>query len=274
MKKAVAVFMVIGFLSAQNTHEEDVKRALLDLNSIVSTVTAGEQLSTANTHGGLPHFQIGVNLALGGWKFSDPSGGSDSISIYLPFPYLSLDLGVFPGLSFTPLITGVGSIDLVGRFSTLSSLTSLSDVITEFPVYWAFGVRVGLLKDHLWSPAVSVGFLTSNFSWLGIASGTSITDSIYVRAKYSSTALSFTVSKNFLLFTPYLGFAILNGTPSGEYHTEGTTTYTEVSGLDGASLTRWVFGSELSIFPLAKGYGEVLLVPDHTFFAFGLKVGF
>ena len=184
-----------------------------------------------------------------------------------------MDRGVFPGLSFTPLITGVGSIDLVGRFSTLSPLTGASDVITELPVYWAFGVRVGILKDHLWSPAISVGFLTSEFGWLGLATGNSPTDSVYVRGKFSSTALSFTVSKNLFILTPYLGFAIINGTPTGEYHTEVTTTYTEVTGLEGSSFTRWVFGAELSVFPLAKGYGEVILIPDHTLFALGLKIG-
>lgn len=272
MRKVVAMLLAVGFVFGQNNHEQDVRQALQDLTSIVSTVTVGEQLSTANTHGELPHFQVGLNVALAGWKFSNPSGG-DSISFYLPFPYLSLDLGVFPGFSFTPLITGVGSIDLVGRFSTLSPLTGISDFITELPVYWAFGIRVGVLKDHLWSPAISVGFLTSEFAWLGLASGTSPTDSVYARGKFSSTALSFTISKNFLVLTPYLGFAIINGTPTGEYHTEGTTTYTEVTALEGSSFTRWVFGAELSVFPLAKGYGEVILIPDHTLFAFGLKLG-
>ncbi len=271
MKKWFMVLAIAGSLSAQSL-EETAAGAVNTLAPSLSPLLVGEHLATANTLGSLPHLRVGIGVNFAKATFQNPAA-NDSIEAWVPFPFLMADVGVFPGLSLTPLITGVGSIDLIGKFSVFPGLENASEYIKNVPAFWAIGARIGLLKDHLWSPAAAITVIYGNFSPFEMQGGTPEGDSVYLRAGFNATGLYLQVSKNVLVFTPYLSLGWVKGTPSAEYKTPANENYISLSGIESVSEFRTLLGVELSPIPFIKVYGEVMFVNNQTMFSVGLRGG-
>ncbi len=271
MKKWSVLLVLVSGLSAQSLQEHAVD-AVNTLAPSFSTLMVGEHLATANTLGSLPHFRVGIGVNLAKATVQNPATG-DAQDLWAPFPFLMADVGLFPGMSFTPLITGVGSIDLLAKFSTFPGLENASDYIKSVPSFWAFGARIGLLKDHLWSPAAALTFLYGNFSPLELQGGDPAGDSVFVKTGMKATGLYLQISKNLMLLTPYLGLGWIKSSPSAEYKTDPNADYTALEGIESSSQFRTDLGVELSLIPLIKVYAEVILTQGPTVFSFGLRGG-
>lgn len=78
----------------------------------------------------------------------------------IPIPALSGDVsvGVFPGFTVTPLVTGIGAVDLIGSATWLPFSAIASEGFADENPNFAFGVggRLGLLRESFLTPAASV----------------------------------------------------------------------------------------------------------------------
>lgn len=110
-----------------------------------------------------------VNVAMadvpdvfGGFAPSVTDGGQVSAMPTAGLPMASLQgdvvVGLFNGLSFGPMIGGVGSVDLLGSVAFIPAVQEVQDVIglEEDIINIGVGARVGVLKQGLVMPGVSV----------------------------------------------------------------------------------------------------------------------
>ncbi|HSH46739.1 MAG TPA: hypothetical protein VK966_12915 [Longimicrobiales bacterium] len=63
-------------------------------------------------------------------------------------------VGLFNGLSFGPAVGGLGSVDLLGSLSFIPALDAIG--LDESIVNWGAGARVGILRQGLVMPGISV----------------------------------------------------------------------------------------------------------------------
>ncbi len=274
MKRFVWVLLLTTSLAAATDFEALSRQAINDLMPSLALVMSADQVSTANTLGGFPHFRVGVASSFTRVTFQDPAQEGEEDALWLPYPYLYGQVGLYGGMSLTPLIGGVGSVDLLARFSTLSFLNSVSDKIAQMPTYWAMGARVGILRDKLWSPGVSVTVLYGNITPIEVASySEEIQDTIRVKASAKATAVYLSVSKNLLFVEPYLGIGYVSGNADAQFRV-GQDPYHDLLNLEAPSTLKTTLGLRLSVFPMVSGFGEVTFGGPHTLFGLGLTLGF
>lgn len=274
MKRFVWALILATSLSAATDFEALSRQAVNDLAPALSLVMSADQVSAANTLGGLPHFRVGVASSFTRVTFQDPAHEGEETSLWLPYPYLYAQLGVYGGMSLTPLIGGVGSVDLLARFSTLSFLNKISDQILQMPTYWAMGARVGILRDKLWSPALSLVVLYGNITPIEVGSYSGeIQDTIRVKASARATAIYLTASKNLLILEPYLGIGYVSGSADAQFRV-GQDPYHDLLNLEAPSFLKTTLGLRLSVFPLVSGFGEVTFAGKYTLYGLGVNIGF
>jgi hypothetical protein len=84
-------------------------------------------------------------------------------TVGLPAPALggTVTVGVFPGLSPLPLVSGIGAVDLIGSATWLPfKAFGLDGFGEEAPdLSWGGGVRVGLLRESFILPGISVSLM-------------------------------------------------------------------------------------------------------------------
>ncbi len=274
MKRFLWTLVLVATLNAATDFEALSRQAVNDLTPTLALVMSADQMNAANTLGGFPHWRVGIASSFTRITYQNPAQEGEENSVWLPYPYLYAQVGLYGGMSFTPLLGGVGSVDLVGRFSTLSFLNNLSDNILQMPTYWAAGARVGILRDRLWSPAVSVTVLYGNITPMEVgAYSEEIQDTVRVKASARATAVYLSVSKNLLLLEPYLGIGYVSGAADAQFRL-GEEDYQDLAHLDSPSLLKTTLGVRLSVLPLVSGFGEVTFAGPHTVFGLGLNLGF
>ncbi len=99
---------------------------------------------------------------LGEFDASVTEGGTVGAMPTAPLPLASLQgdvvIGLFNGVSFGPMIGGVGSLDLLGSVSFIPAVSPIDSIIglEEDILNFGVGARIGILKQGLVMPGVSV----------------------------------------------------------------------------------------------------------------------
>ena len=153
--------------------------------------------SSANTLGGWPHFSVGVSGTLSHPSFRVGSVSSGSLAAILR-------VGVLEGVDLGPSVHGLGSMDLYLRLGTLITNGRESANVN----IWGLGTRIGILRNSILSPAVSISagyHRTGSFSLAKVIHGTHPGPQ---DADISTWSLRCELSKNLFLLTPVAGVGL------------------------------------------------------------------
>ena len=174
---------------------------------------SGGPLSTANTLGGFPHFRVGAGFQLLSVRFHQPGKpASDTTHIFLPSEVIQGRAGVMPGI-----VKGILAIDALYRWDYFP----IADM--GKPVFYSFGVRMGLVRDKGMNPALAISVLYSTFLKEPKMSNSIVLNGrsypVYQVLKYSMSIVSYRAdfSKRMTLFTPYVGIGLDDYNASAKY---------------------------------------------------------
>lgn len=267
-------WMLSVLLVAQIPDLEAGARATFNsLTPPVSSLVGGGLYTTANTHGSLPHFDIGIGFNLiPTIEAPQPVDTTETFTFPGAFGSINLEVGLFGGMPILPTIGGVGSVDLLFRFTPAPPVTS--DYVKEVPRYTAFGAKIGFLRESLTTPAISATVLFSRFGDLALGFDHPQGDSVFLRMGLRVTSVHLDISKNLLLFTPYAGvgldwYSLDAGYKEAPSFGEGEYTALD---LESGRQTRIYGGIELKLL-LLKLYLEAGRYGDQVMFSAGIKGG-
>ncbi len=153
--------------------------------------------SSANTLGGWGHFSVGVSGAFSHPSFRVGSVSSGSLAAILR-------IGVLEGVNLGPSVHGLGSMDLYLRLGTLITNGRESASVN----IWGLGTRIGILRNSILSPAVSISagyHKTGNFGLAKVIHGTHPGPQ---DADVSTWSLRCELSKNLFFLTPVAGVGL------------------------------------------------------------------
>lgn len=266
MKKVVAVLLLLGTLNAGL--KEDVETTAESfIGGAASFISAGI-LTTAGAKGGLPHFDAGLGLNLTGFKFTHPLTGQE-LTFPGVMPLMYAEVGVFSGISLTPLINGVGAIDVMGRvMPTMSTKDYFNKDIN--PSYWAGGIKLQILKDQLVppTPAISISLMYHSFGNVGFKF-----DTLYTDFSLNNLSIHADVSKSLLFFTPYAGIGYDSYTLKGQYWTESDQNKKDIASFNGNHL-RYYGGLQFNILLIKINVeGAYMDKPKKTVISLGVRAG-
>jgi hypothetical protein len=132
-------------------------------NPILGTAgTGGLRLGT------LPRIDISPRLNLTFVRLPDilavEAGGTierlnRTLGIPAPAVGATAAVGLFPGLTLAPGLSGLGSVDLLVGATALVFALADTDGFTGTPLAWSAGVRLGLLRESFVVPAASLSVL-------------------------------------------------------------------------------------------------------------------
>jgi len=153
--------------------------------------------SSANTLGGPGHFSVGLSSGL-----VRPSVfGADYTAAAVNG---ILSLGILKGTDFGPAVHGVGSLDVYVRAGSMY----LNAVHSSNTGLIGAGVRLGILRNSILAPAVSVSLGYQKTGNLSMKLRSNIQALLNPEAEISTTAFRIEASKNFFLFTPFAGVGV------------------------------------------------------------------
>ena len=262
MRTLLLVLIAFGMLNAGL--KEDVESTASSFVDPAASFISGGILNTAGAEGGLPHFDAGLGLNLIGFKFKHPLTGDE-----LPFPgvmpLMYGELGVFSGISLTPLINGVGAVDVMGRFMPTMSQKSY---FNRAPTYYAGGIKLQILKDQLVppTPAISVSLMYHYFGNVDFKF-----DTLYTDFSLTDFSIHADVSKSLLFVTPYAGIGYDTYSLKGKYWTASNQTKNDIASFDGNHM-RYYGGIKLSIL-LIKIFVEGAYIGNKTVVSLGAQAG-
>jgi hypothetical protein len=107
-------------------------------------------------------FAKAPNILGGDFQPAVTDGGSVGAMSTAGIPMMALQgdvvVGLFNGFSFTPLIGGLGAVDLLGSVSFIPAMSPIDSIIglDESIINVGVGARVGILKQGLVMPGISV----------------------------------------------------------------------------------------------------------------------
>lgn len=262
MKKLVLLFIAIGIVNAGIKEDVDTTAASF-VEGAASFISAGI-LSSAGAEGGLPHFDAGIGVNLTGFKFKHPLTGNE---IVFPgtMPVFYGEVGLFGGVSLTPLINGVGALDVIGR---VMPTMSKKDYFDKTPTYYAGGIKLQILKDQLVppTPGISITLMYHNFTNVGFKF-----DTLYTDFSLSDLSVHADISKGLLFFTPYAGIGYDSYKLKGQYWTETDTTREDIASFSGNHM-RYYGGLKFSIL-LVKIFVEGAYIGKKVVISLGAKAG-
>ena len=171
--------------------------------STLGVLVSGGSLtaSSANTLGGWGHFSAGVSGAVSHPSFRGLQGGGHISSGSLA---AILRVGILEGITLGPSVHGLGSIDIYLRLGTLIN-NGRESASTDI---WGFGTRIGVLRNSILSPAISLSAGYHKSGDFGLAK------SIYgpypgpQDADISIWSLRCDLSKNLFFLTPMAGVGL------------------------------------------------------------------
>ncbi|MBN2288039.1 MAG: hypothetical protein JXQ83_01815 [Candidatus Glassbacteria bacterium] len=167
---------------------------------VLGVLVSGGSLtaSSANTLGGLGHFSLGLSGSLSNPSFKgSPRGAKVSSGSAAAV----LRAGILEGATLGPGLHGLGSLDLYLRLGNLAT----NGWEEDNAVFWGVGTRIGILRNSILSPAVSLSAGYHRTSELSLA------EVIYgplpgpKDVGISTWSVRCDVSKNFFFLTPIAG---------------------------------------------------------------------
>lgn len=195
----IIIFIILVTVALFGQTREDIEYALDQIAKPLGGVVNDAVLQDANTLGGLPHFQITGGINLRTVKFRDPNN-PDSTNKWTAGAFtFEGRVGLFKGKPIALAVGGLGSIDLLLR---LAFYPMGEEDSTYFVPLIGIGLKVGLLRESLITPAVSITGQFTGSSKFELADSTSET---YAEFTMKVLSLRADVSKNFLIVTPYAG---------------------------------------------------------------------
>lgn len=171
-------------------------QAQTDKNTWLGGLITGGSLSgsSANTLGGLGHFSAGLSGSASTDPYDNFSLSSGSVSGVLA-------LGILEGSSFGPAVHGILSVDAFLRVGKLT----VNGMGSDGAAFWGLGGRVGILRNSILTPAVSVSFAHHETGEIALARHF-IGSTLPLESDLSVNSFRVDVSKNLFVFTPYGGF--------------------------------------------------------------------
>ena len=266
MRRVVVLLLFIGLLNA--SLKDDVQNTANSFIGGAAAFISGGILTSAGAEGGFPHFDAGLGFNITGFKFTHPLTGEQ-----IPFPGLIplmyAEVGLFDGFSLTPLINGVGAIDIIGRvMPTMSIKDYFNKDIT--PSYWAGGIKLQLLKDQLVppTPAISLSFMYHSFGNIGF-----IFDTLYTEFSLTNISIHADVSKSLLFFTPYAGIGYDSYNLKGQYWTTSDHNKKDIAKIDGSHM-RYYGGLQFNILLIKINLEAAYMdKPGKTVISLGARAG-
>jgi len=199
MKKFSFLFSVLCVFIFQQTAPAQYPDIRISQSSWLSGLIAGgnTSVSSANTLGGWGHFSFGVSGALSRPSILGKTATASSVSALLR-------VGAFKGFRLAPGVHGLGSLDLFLRLGRVN----LNGLISEHANTWGTGVRIGVLRNSILVPAVSVS--ASYHSMGKMPFGSVWTQAIPAseETEFSTSAFRIDVSKNLVVITPVAGVGV------------------------------------------------------------------
>lgn len=113
-----------------------------------------------------------------------------------------LAVGLFNGISVTPMVSGIGSVDLLGSVAFIPQVDEAG--ISESIVNWGAGARVGLLRQGVVMPGISVSAMYRRMAEVGFGD-LSQGDSGEFSTNLSTLSVRGIISKGVLMFDLALG---------------------------------------------------------------------
>lgn len=203
----IALVCLLFTPCSSSGQELDSTEVKIFLNTLVETVgqaISGGVLWSANTHGGLPHFQMGAGLNVVGIEAVNPTDTSETLVAVVPTMFLFGGIGILKGFNLSPMVGGIGSVDLIGRFGQFPTVGEYRKYAEMAPAIFGGGIRMGLLRNSLIAPAVSLTFAYTRTSQMMYVFSDSTAEA-WAKLKLSTLSLHVDISKNLLLITPYAG---------------------------------------------------------------------
>jgi len=199
VKKAVFSFSAILILFFQSGLQAQLPHGIVVESSRVADMLTGGSLtaSSANTLGGWGHFSLGGVVSVSRPRLPGTIVTASSVSALFR-------IGVFEGMRLGPGVHGVGSVDLYLRTGRLIA----EGVNSENTALLGGGIRVGILRNSILTPAVSlsVGYHSSGKMPLSNVLGYQLLP--FGELEFSSLALRIDLSKNLFRFTPMAGVGV------------------------------------------------------------------
>ena len=198
MKKFSLLFSVLCVLLFQQTAPAQ-HADIISQSSWISGLIAGgnTSLSSANTLGEWGHFSFGVSGALSRPSILNKKATASSVSALLR-------VGAFKGLTLAPGIHGLGSVDLFLRLGRVN----LNGLISDHANTWSTGARIGVLRNSLVAPAVSVSVGYHSMGKMPVGSVLIDLMPVIVETEFSTTSFRVDVSKNLFVITPVAGIGV------------------------------------------------------------------
>jgi hypothetical protein len=267
MGRVFSLFLVLLTVGTGYSQSEDeVRRGAQDFIDNARPLHYGGVMETGNTFGGIPHFSFGIGMnIMKKVNFIDPNDTTNEISFLGLFPYFYGGIGLYKGLSLSPLVKGVGSVDFL--FKWIPPVKIDDPKVKENPSFLSYGVRIGILKDGLVTPGISFTLKRTTFGKLRVEEE-GVPVPIWTEMSFSATSLYLSLSKSILFITPYLAL--------GKDWYELPTTYAEAfeeSKINpNGSSSRFVLGLKVSLL-LLKVFGEVGFYGNKNLVSLGAKIG-
>ncbi len=279
MRKAIVfAFLTFAlFAPAAESQELDSVEVKIFLETLVETAgqaISGGVLWSANTHGGLPHFSLGVGTNIVSLKAYNPLIPGDSLIAAVPTAFVYGSLGILPGLKPSPMVGGIGSVDIIGKFGYVPLIGEYEEYAKWSPAIFGGGVRIGLFRNSLAAPAISLSVTYSKASQLRFLFSDPGAEAV-ARISLSTLSIHGDISKNLLLLTPYAGMGWDQHYFKADWDVDFTDPmYPDVSGalsLRPSSL-RFYGGIELPLVIIHLN-AEGGLTGGNLYFAAGGRIG-
>ena len=115
--------------------------------------------------GALPRFTAGLELSVAPIRIPDVQRQSTALTdqLELPAPALSgsVAIGLFPGLSTSPRVGGIGSLDLLGSVHWLPLRLFAGDNLDSGGAEFAYGIgaRAGIVRESFGVPGIAASVM-------------------------------------------------------------------------------------------------------------------
>ena len=198
LRKMFLSLLLITFLASGAARPQSSSLSASRSGWIAGVTNSGNiTASNANTLGGWGHFSLGVDASLAHPKVAGTPVTASAVSA-------TLCTGILKGRNLGPVVHGLGSLDFYFKTGRLT----VNGRNSESSGLWGTGVRLGVLRNSIITPAVSLslGYNSSGEMPLERALSYGIISS--PKSNFSSLALRLDVSKNFFWLTPFAGVGI------------------------------------------------------------------
>ena len=259
---SVLLFAVSVFAQTQ----EDIEYALNQIAKPLGGVINDAVLQDANTLGGLPHFQITGGINLRTVSFTDPTNPENTEKWTAGAFSFEGRIGLFKGKSLGPTVGGFCSADLLLRlaFYPIGEGDSLS-----FVPHFGMGIKLGLLRESLVMPAISVTVQFTGSSKFRLKDNESETYAEFTMKVFSLRA---DVSKNLFVVAPYAGLGFnINSLGADIWYEQGISTIHDTYAVSPSAFKVYA-GLHKQIFIIGLNL-EGGLSGDSFYGAFGISAG-